>query len=744
MKRRLLHQNYCKLGMALLLSLAMFFSTIGVGNLVADAASKPAFQKSKLQLAKGKSVKLTVKKLPKGAKIVKTKWKVQKKSVLKVTLSGSKAKKKKAKTAKIKGLKAGKSKVYCTVTYRVKKGKKWKKISKKVKAVVTVTAKAKVTPTPKKSPSPVQSPGNSATGTPDVAGSPTPDVTTSPGVTDGPTADVTTSPGVTSGPTADVTTSPGVTSGPTADVTSSPGVTSSPVTSPTAVPTPAITPNPQAEVLTWTGSMVSTVWTESGNIEGSYSQTDCSDGLTVEAGWGNWYFNISSTKWSDYNYPMLKCYPAAGDTTTGDLEVWYGGDDTTKKTYSYTQWSQEGVALDKEKVAEGISICNRSPLSRIEIYEGEAQIVDVGSYDFSRTALEFSKDLKIGWNVGNTLDSVIGSGEYVSGDSGLAAETAWGCPKVTESLIKAVKAAGFNTIRVPVSWTNHTDASNNYQIDEKWMDRVEEVVQYCTKNGLHVILNVHHDGNDSDGSWLSPEPSDAAVMKARYQRVWEQIAKRFKDYSSLVIFSSMNEYHHGYNAPPTSYYTLQNELHQIFVDTVRQSGGYNGNRYLILPGYNTNIDQTIEGLKLPTDSCADHLMVEVHYYDPYTFAADGNETDQWGSDYSSATATDSWGQEEYLISQLKKMKTNFVDKGIPVVIGEFGAPAKTDSANEKYRTYYLQYVVKYATEYGLVPVYWDNGSSYKLFDRNSGATVYPDIVNGMMAALVDGYEIPIP
>lgn len=376
--------------------------------------------------------------------------------------------------------------------------------------------------------------------------------------------------------------------------------------------------------------------------------------------------------------------------------------------------------------------------------------VDVGSQDFSKTALEFSKELKIGWNLGNTLDSIINSGAYVSGNAGLAAETAWGCPKTTEGLIKAVKDAGFNTIRVPVTWTNHTDPNNDYKIDEVWMDRVEEVVQYCTKNGLYVILNIHHDGNDNPTdckSWLMPNPADEAAkteMKLRYQKVWEQIATRFKDYSNLVLFSSMNEFHHGYNAPSTAYTKLQNELHQIFVDTVRATKGNNANRYLIVPGYNTNIDQTISGLKLPTDSVENHLMVEVHYYDPYTFATDGNETDQWGSKYGGATAADSWGQEDYLITQLKKMKTAFVDKGVPVIVGEFGAPAKRNSANEKYRTYYLQYVVKYAVEYGYVPIYWDNGTSYRLFDRGTYAVVYPDIVNGMMAALESGYTIPLP
>lgn len=568
-------RNYrCRRALSLLLCFVMIFAAACAGN-DASAAAKPAFQKSKLSLAVGKSAQLKVKKLPKGAKVVSTVWKAQKPGVVKVTVSGSGAKKKKALTAKAKGLKAGKSTVSCTVTYKVKKSGKWSQKKNKITASVTVTGNPKTTTVPASA-----APGNSAA----------PSHTENPVSPTGRPSDVTSMPDVTENP-------------PVIEETPEPG--------PTVAPTPA-------------------------------------------------------------------------------------------------------------------------PTVPADVHQ-----------NFSKTAMEFSKNLKIGWNVGNSLDAVKDDGAYQTGNAGLASETAWGNPKITENLIKAVKTAGFNTIRVPVTWTNHTDP-DTYQIDETWMDRVEEVVRYCTDNELYVILNVHHDGGEGGNSWLTPIPSDETKMKERYRKVWEQIAARFKDYSNLVMFSSMNEYHYGYDAPKKAYCTLQNELHQIFVDTVRKSGGNNGQRYLVIPGYNTHVDHTISELKLPTDSVEDHLMVEVHYYDPYTFGTDGNETDQWGSDFGGATAADSWGQEKYLISQLKKLKTAFTDKGVPVVIGEFGAPAKKDPANEKYRTYYLQYVVKYAVEYGLVPVYWDNGSAYRLFDRNTCAVVYPDIVNGMMAALTPGYEIPLP
>lgn len=507
--------------------------------------------------------------------------------------------------------------------------------------------------------------------------------------------------------------------------------------------------------------MIKTQWTANGNIKGTFRPDSCSSGLTVANDGGGWNFSIACADWSQYNFPQLKCYRADGDNTTGTLQVWYGDDKDAERseTYPFGEWNAKGISLDREKVANKVIIANETPIGKIEICEGEAPVkseTDIGSNDFSKTALEFSKGLKIGWNLGNTLDGIMNNGDFVAGTAGLAAETSWGCPKAAEGLIKAVKEAGFNAVRLPVTWTNHTDPANDYKIDEVWMDRVEEVVQYCTKNGMYVILNVHHDGNDNpagvdkDGkptgsnSWLTPELKDETAkteMKDRYQKIWTQIATRFKDYSNLVLFSSMNEFHHGYGTPTTAYFNIQNELHQIFVDTVRGTGGNNAYRYLVLPGYNTNIDHAISGLVMPKDTVDDQLMVEVHYYSPIDYAE--GSTPEWGSDYGGATNVDNWGQEKYLINEFKKMKTNYVDKNIPVILGEFGAMAK-DADKEKYRLYYLQYVVKYAKENGLLPIFWDNGNNFKLFDRNTYEIAYPDLVNGMMAALEPGYTIPLP
>lgn len=555
--RNMLRNRYCRSVMAVLLTLAMTLGTVGIYGYEADAASKPTFQKKKLTLAEGKTVKLKVKKMPKGSQLLKAKWKVQKKSVLKLTLSGSKAKKKKAKTAKVKALKAGKSAVYCTLTYRVKKGGKWKTKKSKAKAAITVSSNADVTLAPQNPDVPSETgnpganvsaaPGNTAkpgnSSKPEDSANPgntvRPEETDDPGETSNPgetlnpgeTSDPgetanpgkTTKPGETADPdktsnpggTADPdkTSNPGGTADPdktsnpggTADPgeTSDPGETTNPVettdpaetghpngtTEPnssanpgeatsTPAATPTITPKPSPVTLTWTGKMVKTQRTSAGDIPGEFSQSSCSSGFEVASNAGCWNFDISCNNWSQYQYPVLKCYRLEGDNTTEGLELWYGSDAEGKLTYPFGDWNGKAISLDKTKVSQTVKISNYTPVGKIEICEGEAPAKvegDVGSQDFSKTALEFSKELKIGWNLGNTLDSIINSGAYVSGNAGLAAETSWGCPKATEGLIKAVKEAGFNTIRVPVTWTNHTDPNNGYKIDEAWMNRVEEV-----------------------------------------------------------------------------------------------------------------------------------------------------------------------------------------------------------------------------------------------------------------------------
>ena len=353
-----------------------------------------------------------------------------------------------------------------------------------------------------------------------------------------------------------------------------------------------------------------------------------------------------------------------------------------------------------------------------------------------------------GWNLGNSMDAYGGLG---------ANETAWGNPKTTKALIDAVKAAGFKTVRIPVSYIGKVDENNSYTIDKAWLDRLNEIVDYVIDNGMYAIINIHHDGNNDRnyGAWIDCSASDQTRIREKFRRIWEQIADRFKNYGDHLIFESMNEIMQEGNYStnvPSDFYNNINTLNQIFVDTVRASGGSNSARWLLIPGYNTNIDATVlSAFKLPTDSASGRLMVSVHYYDPYEFALDeSSQVFKWGNNSSSGKKP-SWGHENYVEQQMQKLYNTFTSKGIPVIIGEYGAIDKTwsDPASSQYRRYYFEYVAKSAVNHGCVPVYWDNGydgkNGFALFDRKNAKVLYPELA----AAIVRGadrrsYAISIP
>ena len=353
-----------------------------------------------------------------------------------------------------------------------------------------------------------------------------------------------------------------------------------------------------------------------------------------------------------------------------------------------------------------------------------------------------------GWNLGNSMDAYSGSG---------ASETAWGNPKTTKALIDTVKAAGFKTVRIPVSYMGKVDENNNYTIDKAWLDRLNEIVDYVIDNGMYAIINIHHDGNNDRnyGAWIDCSASDQTKIREKFRRMWEQIANHFKNYGDHLIFESMNEIMQEGNYStnvPSDFYNNINTLNQIFVDSVRASGGSNSNRWLLIPGYNTNIDATVlSSFKLPSDSASGRLMISVHYYDPYDFTLnEGSQICKWGRD-ASGSKKSSWGLEDYVEQQMQKLYNTFTSKGIPVIIGEYGAVDKTwsDSASTRYRRYYFEYVAKSAVNHGCVPVYWDNGydgkNGFALFDRKNAKVLYSELVTAIIrGADRKSYAISIP
>jgi len=344
---------------------------------------------------------------------------------------------------------------------------------------------------------------------------------------------------------------------------------------------------------------------------------------------------------------------------------------------------------------------------------------------------------KIGWNLGNSLDAPEG-------------ETTWGNPAVTRALLEAVADAGFEVVRIPVTWSLHMGGAPDYTIDATWMNRVAEVVGYALDAGLYTIINLHHDGADgyegvewitlNDGSGRITDANNRAVQD-RFIKVWTQIASHFRNSDARLLFESMNEIHDGYGEPDPQYHTIINSLNQVFVDTVRASGGHNATRYLIIPGYNTNIDDTLEGFSLPVDTAVDRLILSVHYYDPYQYAIQAS-TNTWGAD---SPQSDSWAQEKWVRSQFDKLENAYIGNGIPVIIGEYGAVNQSGFKN--YRRYYMEYVTKAAFDRNIVPVYWDNGSqksgadAFGLFDRNSNGVLHPTVLQAMMRAVSKDYDL---
>jgi endoglucanase len=353
--------------------------------------------------------------------------------------------------------------------------------------------------------------------------------------------------------------------------------------------------------------------------------------------------------------------------------------------------------------------------------------------------------MQVGWNLGNQFEACV---------NGEPDETAWGNPTVTQELIQTVADSGFKTIRIPVSYLKKIDDDDNYTIDEDWLDRIQEVVDYCYEAGLYIIINMHGDGyNTIPGGWLLVNGEDQDYICEKYQAVWQQIAERFKDYDEHLIFESMNEeFDDTYGDPNPDYYANLNNYNQIFVDTVRATGGNNELRWLLIPGWNTNINYTVGdyGFKLPKDSAKDKLMVSVHYYDPYDFSLNENlSVTGWGL---GGKRTANWGNEDYVEEQFQKLEDAFTSNNIPVVIGEYGAVYKTKDklwADEDSHRYYLEYVTKSAKEHGIVPIYWDNGwdgdYGFALFKRTTCEVLHTNFIEAIIrASESQDYEIELP
>ncbi len=336
------------------------------------------------------------------------------------------------------------------------------------------------------------------------------------------------------------------------------------------------------------------------------------------------------------------------------------------------------------------------------------------------TGLELAREMGRGWNLGNSLEAIGG-------------ETAWGNPQVTRHLINSVKAAGFDAVRIPVAWSKFTD-HENYTIDPAWMLRVSEVVDYALDAGLYVILNNHW-----DEGWMQPTYAQQNYVNDRLEKMWLQIALSFRDYDDRLLFAGSNEVMvtGDYGTPTEEYYTVQNGFNQVFIDVVRSTGGRNTYRHLVIQSYNTNIDHAISFSQVPDDDTRDRIMMEVHYYDPWEFALREDDLiTQWGEAAKDPSKAVEWGNEAHADLQFLRLKAEYVDKGIPVIVGEFGAVAKgSDPENYGNRTYYYRYLTQSMLKHGLTPFYWDNGYNgnygFAVVDRNTGEQLHPELIDAL-------------
>lgn len=383
-------------------------------------------------------------------------------------------------------------------------------------------------------------------------------------------------------------------------------------------------------------------------------------------------------------------------------------------------WSeQSSVTLDGVTVRYSNSTGEKNHANAVsdnEKISGKAGTT-ASSEDVNKmSSAEIVADIKVGWNLGNTLDSY----NTKTSDS----ETGWGNPKTTKAMIDTVQNAGFNAVRIPVSWTDHI--SDDGTIDSAWMARVKEVVDYAYDNGMYVILNVHHD----DYTWLKPLYSEQAAVEKKLMNIWTQICSTFSEYDHHLIFEGMNE--PRVVGSPTEWSggtpeerDVINQLFAKFVETVRSTGGLNADRTLIVTSHAQSItEEAVSAVKVPDD---DHIIVSIHSYAPWDFCGTDDNRSTWGSD----------ADKTELDKNFQYLSDTFISKGIPVIIDEFGSVNKNENISD--RAAHFEYYISSAKNQGIKCFVWDNGAfnadgdnGFGLLNREDCTWKYPSLINAIM------------
>lgn len=377
------------------------------------------------------------------------------------------------------------------------------------------------------------------------------------------------------------------------------------------------------------------------------------------------------------------------DYTVTAKSKWLTQSASDGNVYTFTVGANNGYS----KRTGRIEVVAGSSTKTFYVYQEEGQKLVVTS---SMSATELSKYMYPAWNLGNTMEATGG-------------ETGWQKTKTSQEVIDFVAECGFRAVRIPCSWMTHrVNSADGFKIDQKWIDRVKEVVQYCINANMFVELNDHYDGGwieelgfsktatytEVDEEWIAKKEADLKAL-------WTIIAEEFKDFDNHLMLAGMNEPFQQYNLFHDKHEKLTPILeryNQAFVDAVRATGGNNANRILVVQGPSVNISSTLKYFHTPTDIVDGKLMVEVHHYEPWNFC--GEEKNP----------VYTWNQESYIKGQMEDLKKAFCDKGFPVLIGEYAAQWRDYKDQEKHdasvKAYYKA-ISKYAPSNGCLPFTWD-------------------------------------
>lgn len=362
----------------------------------------------------------------------------------------------------------------------------------------------------------------------------------------------------------------------------------------------------------------------------------------------------------------------------------------------------------KSSKSENSGSSSVSSVSTDESSESQLPEIEEG---IPATAIEVAADMGNGWNLGNTMEAV--ANWLGNNPSPNDFEKAWGQPITTKECIEGIKAAGFNSVRIPVAWSNMMSDDGTYTIDPAYIQRVDEIIGYVLEADMYAVVNIHWD----NGWWSDFGSSDMAVSAAamdKYTAIWTQLAEHYKDYSLKLILESANEelgHSLGEGLSDDQRYTLTHDINQKFVDIVRASGSKNAQRFLLIAGFNTDINNTCDSrYVMPTDTIENHLLISVHYYTPSTYCIASEPSNSWGYKESWGTDDDKAEMRRYF-ERMKK----FTDAGYGVVIGEYGVcEIKVNGINglKPGAEDFAISVMTIAEEFGYCPMLWDTGSWY--------------------------------